>query len=218
MDEPDLDARLHRQALAGLARLNAFGRSSAMIWRALQPFRNQRLRILDIACGGGDVAISLARRARRRGYAWEFTGVDKSELALDVARDRAKRAGVTIDFQACDVLADDLPPGFDIITCSLFLHHLSEGDAIQLLRRAGQAAGQMVVVSDLRRSRTNEWLTYFGCQLLSRSPVVHKDGPISIRAAFTMEEAVALAREAGLTDVCIKPRFPVRWLLTWRRP
>ncbi len=50
-------------------------------------------RILDIGCGTGRHAIELARR----GYA--VTGVDLSEAQLGRAREKARQAGVTVDFQ-----------------------------------------------------------------------------------------------------------------------
>jgi 2-polyprenyl-3-methyl-5-hydroxy-6-metoxy-1,4-benzoquinol methylase len=217
MDEPDIDPALHRQALAGLARLNAFGRSSSMIFGALRRLK-QPLRILDVACGGGDVTVNLARRAARNGWPWEFTGVDKSATALDVAAKRAAAAGVKVEFQPLDVVADELPGGYDVIICSLFLHHLSDDEALGLLRRMAAAAERKVVISDLHRSRWNYAMTLAACQLATRSPVVHKDGPLSIRAAFSLSEARSLAERAGLTGARISARFPVRWLLEWNKP
>jgi 2-polyprenyl-3-methyl-5-hydroxy-6-metoxy-1,4-benzoquinol methylase len=218
MDEPDIDPVLHRQALAGLARLNACGRSSGMLFGALRRFKQQPLRILDVACGGGDVTLKLARRAAREGSHWEFSGVDKSATALDVAAKRAAAAGVKVKFQPLDVLADDVPGGFDVIICSLFLHHLSDEEALCLLRRMAVAARSLVVISDLHRSRLNYAMTLAACQLATRSPVVHKDGPLSIRAAFSLSEARALAESAGLTGARVRPQFPVRWLLEWNKP
>lgn len=215
MDEPDLDPQLHRQALGGLARLNTVGRSADILWRALRDLPRTNIRLLDVACGGGDVLLALARRARRHGYAWQFTGVDKSETALGLAAENAARQQVPLQFEARDVLANGLPTGHDVVVCSLFLHHLSSDDAVSFLSNAAEVAGSRLLVSDLRRTRTNYWLTQLGCQLLTRSPVVHKDGPLSIRAAFTIEEARQLATQAGLANARIEPRFPARWLLQW---
>jgi hypothetical protein len=62
-------------------------------------------------------------------------------------------------------------------------------------------------------------LAYVGTRLLSASPIVHVDGPLSVAAAFTCVEAQELARRAGLEGATVARRWPFRFLLTWsRRP
>ncbi|MFA5100243.1 MAG: class I SAM-dependent methyltransferase [Candidatus Omnitrophota bacterium] len=58
--------------------------------------KDKSLRILDVGCGTGRHAIELTKR----GY--KVTGVDLSESQLARARDKAKEAGLTIDFQKHD--------------------------------------------------------------------------------------------------------------------
>jgi hypothetical protein len=102
--------------------------------------------------------------------------------------------------------------------CSLFLHHLQTEDAKGLLSRMAEAARRMVLVNDLRRTRLGYALAYFGSRLLSRSRIVHHDGPQSVRAAFTSEEIGNLALEAGLEGATITHHWPERYLLSWRKP
>ena len=61
-----------------------------------------------------------------------------------------------------DVLADSLPHGFDVILCSLFLHHLDEQPAVGVLAKMAAAAGQLVLVNDLVRSRRDLILVTLG--------------------------------------------------------
>jgi len=75
----------------------------------------------------------------------------------------------------------------------------------------------MVVVSDLRRTRLGYAMACVACRLLTRYPIVRVDGPLSVAAAFTIEEARDLAARAGLTGTKISPRWPQRYLLVWRR-
>jgi SAM-dependent methyltransferase len=224
MDQPGLDGGLHRQALLGLERINRISRVARVYWRAIRPLATKRiggsepLRILDLACGGGDVALGMARLARRQGIDTRIVGCDLSPLAVQVATENAATAGLeNVTFRRLDVLTEPLPTGQDIVTCSLFLHHLHENQAVDLLAKAARAAGQLLLVNDLRRGPGGWALAWIACRLLTRSPVVHADGPMSIAAAFTMAEAAALARRAGLSDARIRRHWPQRYLLTWRR-
>ena len=80
------------------------------------------------------------------------------------------------------------------------------------------AARRLVLVNDLRRTRFGFALAHLACRLLTRSPIVHHDGPLSVRAAFTSEEALELALEAGLAGAMISHHWPQRFLLSWRKP
>src|SRR5947208_2425335 len=86
MDQPDLAADRHAAALSGLARINLISGSATMVWRPIESLAphhpGRKLRILDIATGGGDVPIALWRKAQRRGLALEIDGCDISPTAL----------------------------------------------------------------------------------------------------------------------------------------
>lgn len=223
MDQPGLDDREHARALSGLRRINVVSRTAAALWPSLarlareQPQGAGPLRVLDIATGGGDTAVALARRAERSGLAIEIDGCDLSAQAVAIARDRAAARGSRVRFFTLDALAAPIPEGYDVLVCSLFLHHLDEDDAVLLLRRMAAAANRLVLVDDLARSRVGCWLAWIACYTLSRSRVVRYDGPVSAAAAFTPAEALDLARRAGLGGVTIRRHWPQRFLLSWCR-
>jgi 2-polyprenyl-3-methyl-5-hydroxy-6-metoxy-1,4-benzoquinol methylase len=222
MDQPGLDERQHRQALGGLSRVNWLSRTSGMLWRRVQQLVWERglssLRVLDVACGGGDVGIGLARAAHRTGLTLQLTGCDISTVAIQCAREQARRRQVDAEFLEMDVLGSPLPDRFDVVICSLFLHHLAEPDAVRLLHGMAQAAKHLVLADDLLRSRVAYALAWLGCRVLSRSPIVRIDGPLSVRAAFTVPEVTAMAREAGLEGATLRRHWPQRFLLSWSRP
>jgi hypothetical protein len=116
-----------------------------------------------------------------------------------------------------NICEDPLPEGYDVITCGLFLHHLSDDQAIAFLNKVSGAASQMVLVDDLCRSRLGLGLAWLATRTLSCSSVVHQDGPMSVRAAFSPEEMYNLAMTAGLSDVRIIRHWPERQLLVWHR-
>ena len=83
MDDPSLAESAHRSALKGLGHVNSLSRTQAILWRtvrSISPRRGQEpLKILDIASGGGDLAIRLAQRFQRSGISVEFEGCDISD-------------------------------------------------------------------------------------------------------------------------------------------
>ena len=223
MDQPDLDVRRHVRALDALGRANAVSLTAAVIWPSIRAAARDAapspLRAIDIACGGGHVLLSLARRAAREGVEIDWLGWDRSPVAVDYARTLAARAGVkAVRFDRAEALSDRLPPGLDVLLCTLFLHHLPDPEAVALLGRMKDAARRAVVVSDLRRTRLGSAFTLVGCRLLSRSDVFLEDGMRSVAAAFTTHEARELAHRAGLAGARISEVWPQRWLLEWRRP
>jgi cyclopropane fatty-acyl-phospholipid synthase-like methyltransferase len=75
-------------------------------------------RALDLGCGQGVDAVYLAQRG------WSVVGVDFVSGALDLARARARDAGVAVELRECDVLDYDSTEGFDLVLDSGCLHHL----------------------------------------------------------------------------------------------
>jgi 2-polyprenyl-3-methyl-5-hydroxy-6-metoxy-1,4-benzoquinol methylase len=221
MDQPGLDPELHARALVGLRRINAVSRSAACLFdpiralaRALPPDAAP-LRLLDVACGGGDIALDLAALAQRRGLVLDVEGCDISPQAVVLAQARARERGLEASFFVADVLADPLPDRFDIIVSSLFLHHLDTADAETLLARLAARSRQLLLISDLLRTPLGYGLAWAGTQLLSRSPIVHIDGLLSVRGAFQLNEVAAMAERTGLHGVALRRCWPERYLLRW---
>ncbi len=80
-----------------------------------------------------------------------------------------------------------------------------------------QLARVAFIVDDLKRSRWGWLMAKVGCHLLSRSPIVHFDGPQSVRAAYTVDEVQRLADQAGLKKCAVKLHWPERYQLIWER-
>jgi len=219
MDQPGLDSARHAHALDALARVNRLSRTAARVWREVRGLAREGVRpvrILDVACGDGDVLFGLDRRARRHGVEVALTGCDLSAVALARARERAGGAGTDARFVEADVLRDELPGTHHVTTSSLFLHHLDERDAAGLLARMARAAERLLLVQDLRRTRLGYILAWASLRVLTTSDVARTDGPVSVRAAFTVDEARSLAESAGLYGAevsrCWPERFTIRWV------
>jgi 2-polyprenyl-3-methyl-5-hydroxy-6-metoxy-1,4-benzoquinol methylase len=221
MDDPALDQRRHAAALRALARFNRLSRAAAILWSPIRALASvpghPPLRILDIATGSGDIPLALTRRAHAAGLTLSIDACDVSETALAEARSRAAAAKAEVNFFRLDAIDGQLPGDYDVVMCSLFMHHLEEPQVIDLLYRMRCAARTLVLVSDLRRSRWGYTLAAACSRLFTSSEVARADALKSVRAAFTPEEFAQLAAGAGLSGAVIEPVWPCRFRLTWRR-
>ena len=212
-------------ALAGLRRINRVTRSAAILWPAIAgaaaEIHPTSLRVLDLACGAGDNALTVAQMARRSGEAIEVHGCDISPVAIAERNVWPRRSSRDDKFFSCDVLREALPTGYHVVMCSLFLHHLQREQAIGLIGRMAAAAEPLArSVSDLRRTWIGLSLAWIGSRLLTRSPIVHTDAVRSVAGAFVESEIEGMIRECGLqpSHSKITRHWPERWLLRLEKP
>jgi len=221
MDDPGLDRPRHFHALRGLERINRYSATvqslAGAIRKAAHQLKGRPLRVLDVATGAGDVPVRLWERSRKWEADVQIDGCDISAQGLEYAKANAARTGAEVNFFQLCALEDPLPEGYDVLTCSLFLHHLSDTDAGRVLKKMYGAAGRLVVVSDLLRSWAGLLAAYAVPRLLTFSEVVHVDAPRSVRAAFTPSEVRHLVRQAGIENFELKRRWPWRFLLTMEK-
>lgn len=96
-------------------------------------------RVLDVGCGGGILAESMAARGAR------VTGIDMGKEPLQVARLHALESGIELSYRQLTVeaLADELPGSFDVVTCMEMLEHVPDPASViaacaRLVRPGGQ--------------------------------------------------------------------------------
>ena len=216
MDDPAIDP-VHRAALRG-GRVNTISDAATPIARAI------RERLLDVdtipnalsvlvATGSGDLPIRLARLLETPGCSLDLHACDISETALETTRERSEQRSPG-DHHATDILADPLPEA-DVVTCALFMHHLTEDEAVRALVDV-RAARRLLVISDLRRSWPGLVMAAVATRLFTRSRVVHVDAVRSVQGSFTIPELSHLADQAGLVTASVRPIRPARMLLCWQ--
>jgi 2-polyprenyl-3-methyl-5-hydroxy-6-metoxy-1,4-benzoquinol methylase len=219
MDDPGLDCAAHTEALNGIARLNRLSGAEMFIWREIRRLRKvtnqKRFRLLDIATGGGDVPIALLDHAAHSDFELEIDACDKSEQGLEDARTRASKAGASVNFFQFDALSDEFPTGYDIVTTSLFTHHLEPSQVVRLMEGMKSASNSLVLIDDLERSFLNLILVSLATYTITRSPVARHDGPASVKGSYTRKEMLELSKAAGLKGAQIYLHFPCRFLLSW---
>jgi ubiquinone/menaquinone biosynthesis C-methylase UbiE len=195
MDDDVEDPRELDGNLRDIERANRWFGATREVLRFMD--RNGARSVLDVGCGSADIPLALAGAARQSGRELRIACVDRSAQMLDIARGRAASFPAMTFAQA---EGDALPfadGAFDVVTCSLMLHHCDPPEAVPVLRELRRVAARAALVADLRRSPA----AYAGALLFaygtSRNRLTHNDAPLSVRRAYTPREALALAQAAG---------------------
>lgn len=216
LDQP-VSPALERD-LANLATLNRVFGSHALVLAHLRPrLRPGRAwRVLDLATGSGDIPRVLSAWAARAGVDLAIDAVDQQPATLTIAR-RLSAAHPAITYHEGDIRTFGAGRTWDVVLCSLALHHFSDADATAILRHVAALTARHALVADLRRSVAGT----LGVDLLTatwmREPMTVHDARLSVRRAFSFAEFAALARAAAWPAFGHARRFCFRQALWFDR-
>ena len=173
--------------------------------RAIERFlppakRGVNLLMLDVAAGACDVSEALIEKLPCR-----IVTLDLNARGLKLADKSWPVVG--------DALALPFRDGtFDVVMASLFFHHLSNDNCVQVLSQMWRIAKRRILINDLHRHA----VAYFSIRaltaLFSKSRMVRHDGPVSVLRAFRSSELLEIARRAGV-PARVHRSFPYRLVL-----
>jgi SAM-dependent methyltransferase len=170
----------------------------------LVPDGAENLSLLDIATGAADIPIAIQRWCTARGLAANITATDIAPRMLALARTQITEVP-GISLRQADARA--LPfasHSFDVVTCSLALHHFDPAGAVQVLREMNRLCVIGFIANDLRRDAIGYGATWLASRLTTRNRLTRHDAPLSIRRAYTPVELRALLDEAGVIDAEVR--------------
>lgn len=149
-------------------------------------------RVIDIGCGGGILAESMAALGA------DVTGIDLSEKPLKVAQLHLLESGQTVDYRliAAEQMAQEQPGSFDCVTCMEMLEHVPDPTSTVSAAAALTKPGGWVFFSTLNRNPKSFLLAIIGAEyVLNLLP----KGTHEYRRFITPAELAAMTRDAGLT-------------------
>lgn len=164
------------------------------------------INVLDVGAGSGELSARLLKTFAQRSIS--VVGADASEIAV-----RSMRAHGIQSVQ-CNALempfADN---SFDYVYCTLFLHHLTDHDAVELLGQMKRVARRKIFVIDLER----QYLAYVSYKILGRlflQPFTREDGALSILRSFNPAELKNIATIAGVKNISVRRSYVNRLILS----
>ncbi len=185
--------RVHRVLLAAAA-------------RSISPPPTE-LRVLEAAAGHAAALASAALHLQQRGITVHATLLDRQASHLPPEWPRGLPPP---ELLSGDALAIPLPDrSVDVVSCCLFLHHLSPEEVSAFLREALRVARVAVVINDLERTRVHYALARL-FSLVDPSRLSRHDGPISVRQAYSAKELHGMLAATG-ARVALRRRFLYRF-------
>jgi len=198
MDRPQPVSSELEKDLRNIRQLNRFFGSHRLVLHFLRRWikPGDHVRIVDLATGSGDIPRLIVDYAQKIGAKVEVDALDRQSATLEIAR---KLGGNYPEISYIDANILEWQPAnpYDIVLCSLALHHFSDEDAVRLLRRCRELSQKFVLVSDLRRGLLATIGVYLLTALIFREPMTRYDGRVSAARAFSFAELDDLAGRAG---------------------
>lgn len=154
-------------------------------------------KVLDVGCGGGILAESMAQRGS------EVTGIDMGAAPLKVAKLHGLESGVNVTYKQITVeeLAEEQPESFDVVTCMEMLEHVPDPSSIVQACAKLCKPGGKVFFSTLNRNPKSYLFAIFGAEKVLK---LVPDGTHDFKKFIRPSELGTWIRNSGLTntDIC----------------
>ena len=147
--------------------------------------------VLDVGCGGGILAESMAQRGA------QVTGIDLADMPLKVAQLHLLESGNLVEYRnvAAEELACELPRHFDVVTCMELLEHVPDPASTVRACAALARPGGHVIFATINRNPKSYLFAVIGAEYVLR---LLPRGTHNYAKFLKPSELGAFARQAGL--------------------
>jgi hypothetical protein len=179
----------------------------AMVEHVANATGANRISLLEVAAGSGDVPRYTSQQLAARGIHLNITLLDR----------RASHVGNGGRSVAGDAFALPFQEGsFDVVSSGLFAHHLSPDGVVQFVNESLRVSRKAVLINDLIRHPLHLAMVYAG-SLLYRSRLTRHDAPASVRQAYTICEMREMLRATTASQVEISRHYLFRMgVIAWK--
>lgn len=193
-----LPAEEARPNLQDLVRINTRFGGHSVLKKTLEKTidRREGFTLLDVGAASGDTAIIIRQLYPRA----VVTCLDQNGTNLQEAPfPKVLANAFELPFQ---------PESYDYVLCSLFLHHFTDEQVVELMASFYAVAKKGLLVFDLER-RLLPYVFLPVTRILFRwNDVTVHDGIISVRASFRAKELLALAQRAKISRAEVRVHRP----------
>ncbi|MEL6719889.1 MAG: methyltransferase domain-containing protein [Bacteroidota bacterium] len=173
----------------------------------------QPITLLDLGCGGGDILILMAKWARKNQFDIRFIGIDANPHIVAYAEKNCSEFP-EISFQCLNIFSPEFQAlQCDILHASLFTHHFTQTELIDLFQVFKKQARLGIIINDLHRHflayYSIKWLTHF----FSKSEMVKYDAALSVARGFRKKELMQILNATNIQNYQLHWKWAFRWKL-----
>ena len=176
---------------------------------------NKVITICEIGCGGGDNLRAINSWCRKNKIPVQFIGIDIKKECIEFAKSQcAYLDAVWMQKDYASASFGITKP--DIIFSSLFCHHFSNNDVVNMLRWMKLNCSKGFFINDLHRHPLAYYSIRWITKLFSSSYLVKNDAPLSVARSFTQKEWQKLFDLTGIKNYTIQWKWAFRYLIICR--
>ena len=220
MDDFDLQGEELRRTLKDLENINAWLGGNQITINGIEKLlaghsKSKKIKIADIGCGNAAILRKIAQWGQKKDCQFELIGIDANHHAIEIAKELSKDFK-NLHLKTLNIFSDEFKNmEFDIILCTLTLHHFKDQKIVELLNQLYAQAKLGVVINDLHRNSSAYILFQVFCAVFVNNEIAKKDGLTSILRGFKKEDIKYFTEKVAVTkhEISWKWAFRYQWII-----
>jgi 2-polyprenyl-3-methyl-5-hydroxy-6-metoxy-1,4-benzoquinol methylase len=228
MDDFNLEGEILRDALDKIASINRLLGGNKVTLQGIEHLlrkvqtekqtnkSSDEMTILDVGCGNGDMLRALADYAIKKQLKFNLVGIDANEFTIKHAQQLSVDYP-NISYRCADIFSEIKQERiYDVILCTLTLHHFKDEEIITLMNGFKKQATLGIVVNDLHRSKVAYYLFTGLCFLFGLNQMSKDDGLVSILRGFKRQDLESYSRQLNFNTYILKWKWAFRyqWIIS----
>jgi 2-polyprenyl-3-methyl-5-hydroxy-6-metoxy-1,4-benzoquinol methylase len=216
MDNFSMKGEILKDALDKIANINRLLGGNKVTLQGVKLLTNnldtsKTLTVADLGCGNGDMLRMLADYGQKQGFKMKLVGIDANDFTINHARSLST-AYENISYHCSDIFSKDSQENiYDIILCTLTLHHFKDHEIDQLISDFLLKAKIGFIVNDLHRSAIAYYLFKALCFVFNLNEMSEKDGLVSILRGFKKSDLERFSVKFKFKNYTLKWKWAFRY-------
>ena len=217
IDTGDYTPEEYEQFLREISLVNRFAGDNwtlrKTLLREIERENQTAFSVLDVGAGSGELLRTIAGFARKQNRKARLFGLELNARSAAAILEESKNFAEIRAVRGDALLLPFADDSFDYAICSLFTHHFTDENIVQILNEMARVSRRKIFIIDLHRHRVAYFFYTTVGKIFLRGSLVRQDGALSILRSFIPSELEQLGRTAHLSEISVKRYFPFRLVL-----